>query len=431
MNAAVAPTPAPVTSATVFPVQSGDVDDWTTFAHDSARTGFEAQTTGITASTVSTLALRWSIQYGEPIAASPLVANGLVYLAGTSGTVRALSITDGTVVWQTSLGAEIRMTPALDSGMLFVGTHVPPGMLEALDTATGAVRWTASVPGAIRGEPVVLNGTVYVGDASGDPPACNHAGLHAFDEMTGTQTLTWYDDPKPADGGAIWNPISTDGDALYLGTGNTCSPGVTYADGAVKLSTAGTVLWGHNLAAALSDDDFGGALTILGNDAIGIDKNGTLYAFDRASGTIVWSDRLGHLDGYGGIASPGTDGLTLVVGGGYVNDPTKTTGNPGGLLYGVTREGKIVWKVQTDSAVSGNASVVPGVAFVSMNDGLSALSLATRATLWSYPFGAEAYASPAVVPSGVYVADEAGHVYAFGLPSSASATRRAGIARGR
>ena len=55
----------------------------------------------------------------------------------------------------------------------------------------------------------------------------------------------------------------------------------------MKLSTAGTVAWGHNSANALSDDDFGGALTILGDEAIGIDKNGILYAFDRASGTIA------------------------------------------------------------------------------------------------------------------------------------------------
>jgi hypothetical protein len=111
--------------------------------------------------------------------------------------------------------------------------------------------------------------------------------VHGFSELTGTPVLTWYDDPTPDDGGGIWSPISTDGDALYLGTSNTCTPGITHANAAVKLSTAGTVEWGHNSANALSDDDFGGALTILGDEAIGIDKNGILYAFDRASGTIA------------------------------------------------------------------------------------------------------------------------------------------------
>jgi outer membrane protein assembly factor BamB len=417
---------------TAFPTQAGDVDDWTMFAHDSGRTGFEAQNTGITPANVGQLTLRWSYQYGEPVTASPIVANGMVYLAGLDGTVRALSTADGSVVWQTSLGNAVLMTPTLDSGLLFVGTHKPPGVFEALDAATGAVVWTATLPGAIRAEPLVLNGIVYIGDASGDPPACNQGGLHGFNELTGTPVLTWYDDPKPSDGGAVWSPISSDGAGLYFGTGNTCSPGITYANAAIKLSTAGDLAWGHNSANPLSDDDFGGALTILGDDAIGIDKNGVLYAFDRVTGTIVWSDRLGHLDGYGGLSSAGTDGLTLVIGGGYINDPTKTAGNPGGLLYGVSGDGKIVWKLQTDTAVPGNAAVIPGVAFVAMNGGLDALSIATGATLWSYDYsGAGAYASPAVVPSGVYAADESGRIYAFGLPSSASVARRTANARRR
>jgi polyvinyl alcohol dehydrogenase (cytochrome) len=426
-----APVAAPAASPTAFPTEAGAVDDWTMFAHDSARTGFEAQNTGITPATVGGLTLRWSYAYGEPVLSSPLVAGGLVYLAGSSGPVRALAATDGSVVWQTNVGAEVRMTPTLDAGLLFVGTHVAPGTFDALDAATGAVRWSATLPGAIRGEPLVLGGVVYVGDASGDPPACNQGGVHGFNELTGTPVLTWYDDPTPSDGGAVWSPISTDGDALYLGTGNTCTPGITYANAAVKLSTAGTVAWGHNSANALSDDDFGGALAIVGDEAIGIDKNGILYAFDRASGTIAWSDRLGDLDGYGGLSSPGTDGRTIVIGGGYINDPTKTPDNPGGLLYGVSRSGSVAWKITLQTAMLGSAAVVPGLAFVSMNDGLYALSIGTGATLWSYSYGDDyAYGSPAIVPSGVYAAAASGRVYAFGLPA-ASVARRAANTRSR
>jgi outer membrane protein assembly factor BamB len=102
------PVAAPSAAPTAFPTEPGAVDDWTMFAHDNARTGFEAQNTG--------------------------------------------------------------MTPTLDAGVLFVGTHVAPGTFDALDAATGAVRWSATLPGAIHGEPLVLNGVVYVGDASGDPP---------------------------------------------------------------------------------------------------------------------------------------------------------------------------------------------------------------------------------------------------------------------
>ena len=414
------PRAAPIASAVPTPVAStGPVaDDWVTYAHDQARTGHQGQSTGISTTTASTLTKRWAVSLGEPIMASPLVANGFVYVAGLNGTVRALSVATGATVWQASLGGPIQMTPALEDGILFVGTHATPATFAALDAASGAVRWTASLPGAARGEPIVLNGTVYEGDASGDPPICNEGAMRGFNELTGDVTMTWHDDPTPNDGGGIWGPASTDGTSLYFGTGNTCSPGTAYSNSAVKLSTAGAVLWSHNEANPLSDDDFGTSLMIFGSSAYASDKNGLFYAFDLASGTIQWSVRLGSLNGYGAVGSPATDGTTIVTDGGYVHDPTSTPVDPGGLVYGLSRAtGKVVWKIQTDDEVRGNTPIANGVAFVSMNEGLFALNEATGATLWSFPFANTTYASPAIVPSGVYDADQGGTVYAFGLPA--------------
>ena len=411
--------------ATPFPQVSGDVDDWVTFAHDQARTGFEPQKTGITKANVGGLALRWSVSLGESVSSSPLVANGVVYVAGGGGRVRALSAATGSTLWTFESGGQVAMTPLLDGGLLFIGVHAQPGVFEALDASSGDVVWSATLPGAIRAEPAVLDGEVYIGDASGDPPACNQGGLHAFNELNGAPGFVWYDDLKPNDGGAIWNPISTDGTSLFFGTGNTCSPNVADGNAVIKLSTAGTPLWTHNEANPLSDDDFGSAVTIVGDQAIASDKNGVLYAFDRLTGSIVFSDRLGNTDGYGSVGSLGTDGALLVVDGGYASDPTKTSGNPGGFVYGVSRSGAILWRVQNQAADRGSIAMIPGVAFLDVNGALEALDSATGATLWSYSFGTTGTASPAVVPSGVYVADSGGKVYAFALPAAASNARRA------
>jgi len=86
-------------------------------------------------------------------------------------------------------------------------------------------------------------------------------------------------------------------------------------------------------------------------------------------------------------------------------------------------------EIQLQTAIPGSAAVVPGVAFVSMNGALYALSIGTGATLWSYSYGADTYASPAIVPSGVYVADASGRVYAFGLPAASVARRVANTRR--
>jgi len=399
-------------------------DDWTTFAHDQRRTGYQAQATGITTATARSLQLRWSVSLDEPVRASPLVAGGSVYVAGEGGTVAALDSASGATLWRVSLGAPIYMTPTLDGGVLYVGTHGQPGILDAIDAASGTIRWTASLPGAIRSEPVVLDGVLYVGDASGDPPICNRGGVHGFQTATGAHVFDWYDDPKTADGGAVWNPISTDGQALYLGTGNTCSPNVSDANAAVKLSPSGATLWAHNTATPLSDDDFGSALVLAGSDAIGSDKNGTLYDFDAVSGSIVWSRKLGTLDGYGPIGSVATDGTIIVTSGGYVSDPTQTTGNPGGWLYGLERDGSILWRIQTPDAVSGDTPITGGVAFAAGGNDLTAYDERSGAVLWTYPFAAAAYPSPALVPSGVYAADYGGTIYAFALRATATKQRR-------
>lgn len=417
---------APLSQPTLIPGVLGAalVDDWTTFAHDQMRTGFQPQQTGISSGNVGSLALRWSAQLGESATASPLVANGTVYVAGRSGTVRAFDSGSGKTLWSTNVGGPVTMTPALADGLLFVGTHGLPGTLQALDAATGAKRWVATLPGAVRSEPVVLDGVVYTGDASGDPPTCNHGGIHGFGETTGAPVMSWFDDTKPNDGGAVWSPISTDGTALYFGTGNTCSPGVSFANSEVKLTTGGEVLWSYNAANVLADDDVGTASMLLGNDAIAADKNGTLYDFDRTSGRIVWSTKLGMLDGYGPVGSASSYGQTIVEDDGYINDPTEKTVDPQAYIFGLTRSGTVLWKIEVNDEVRGNIPINNGVAYAGANRSVMALDIRSGAKLWSYPVPNDTYASPAIVPSGLYFVDTGGVVYAFGLPSASSAAVR-------
>ena len=71
------------------------------------------------------------------------------------------------------------------------------------------------------------------------------------------------------------------------------------------------------------------------------------------------------------------------------------------------------------SSPSQSASFVPGVGFIAVDRALIAFDAATGSTLWSYPSMDGFYASPAIVPSGVYDVDLSGNVYAFGLTQTA------------
>jgi hypothetical protein len=280
------------------------------------------------------------------------------------------------------------------------------------------------LPGGVRSEPLVAAGAVYVGETSGDPPYCTHAGVHAFNEMSGAPLWTWYVEAAQNDGGSVWSPISSDGTGLVFGTGNSCSQGVATSNAVVRLTTGGTIAWYQPEADSYSDDDVGGGTALINGNALVTSKNGSLYSFDAASGALYWSAPLGPLDGYGGIGTPSSDGQTIVASGGYMSDPTKTSGAPGGRLYGLSRRGQVLWSVSTQSPVYGSAAIASGVAVTPLDNNLAVLALSSGKTLWSYALSSPAYASPAVVPSGVYEADNVGDVYAFALPGSSPAGKR-------
>ena len=97
------PTPSPVKSSTPSPSPVPVMtDDWTTYAHDVTRTGFEQMNTGINATSVSNLKLAWRVTPDQACQsqasnatmivdeASPIVAGGLVYYADICGVVAAL-----------------------------------------------------------------------------------------------------------------------------------------------------------------------------------------------------------------------------------------------------------------------------------------------------------------------------------------------------
>ena len=396
-------------------VAGAPADDWTTFAHDQSRSGYQPQATGISKRNVGSLRLRWRYETGESIQASPLVAGGRVYVETSNGIVIALDARSGKPVWQRATSAVIAMTPALADGMLFVGDHRPGGAFMALDANTGKTIWQTAFAGGIRSEPVVAAGVVYEGETGGDAPACAQGGVHALDERTGKTRWVWNVDERPHEGGSVWSPLGYRAGRILFGTGNACEAGVANADALVELDTSGKAVWSFATAKSLADSDVGGGTLVLHGQAIVTGKSGLLYDIEEKSGMLNWSTSLAAARGYGGIGTPSSDGTMLVASAGYTSDPTATK-TPGGALYGLDTKGDIVWTVRAGYPISGSASINAGIVYTPLDRSFVALDLATGATLWQYPNGRLSYASPAVVPSGVYFANTGGQVFAFALP---------------
>lgn len=102
-------------------------------------------------------AVKWRVPAGKGEAlpaemtglslAAPAVYDGLAYLCGPDGTVRAVDAHSGRSVWQVSLGGPVTGAPAATDGVLFAGSwdqHV-----YALEAKTGAIAWKAAVEGRV------------------------------------------------------------------------------------------------------------------------------------------------------------------------------------------------------------------------------------------------------------------------------------------
>lgn len=411
-------------------------DDWWTFAHDQRRTGFESQDTGITRDTVSHLSLRWTHALHQKAVASPLVVGGSVYVETHEGDVIALDAATGEQRWRVHVGNDVRMTPALVGDRLLVGIYGSIGRpnekprgasFVALSAATGALLWRTPLPGLVRSEPVILGSTVYEGLAGGDAfSGCFNGRIVALDLKTGKlQKPVWIAVDVPNDGGGIWSPLSTDGQHLYFGTGNSCSRlgGNRFGDAIVNLDPAILHLNWHfpTFVPGVDDSDVGGGVMLLGDRGYVAGKSGYFYVLDRRTGHQTSRfDLRPYARNAGSIGTPTGDGTTIIIiTTGYLNNPWNSPYSletAGGDLIAFDLDMHERFRIHSENVVVGYAAFVPGVGFTAQDRRLVAFDSATGDVLWRGLLDDFSYASPTVVPSGVYQVTNSGTVFAYSLP---------------
>jgi len=427
---------------------SSSNDAWTMFGYDLNRSGYNPNVTNLTKSNVASLQLKWEASVGDKIFATPVTYGGNLIIvtegnwggSPTNAVAYDLSTTDGHVIWQYSLGRQSKMTPVIDpdAGLVILGRQSKQSYIIALRLLDGSLVWRTPIKGRPTGAPIVSGGMIYTGRAGGDPPHCGQGGMSALNESTGTIAWNWNVDPTPHKGGSVWSSIAFDGSNLIFGTGNTCEEPITTANGAVSLNLSGQPNWSMvAVKDSRHDSDTGGGVMLQNGLAEFINKNGNFYALDKSTGNIVWKSDLNQKasgsNPSGGFATPSTDGNVILEGSGYYKDtrssgngefcmlyaakPTEVQSGFHSKLNAMNTNGKVLWSVTMQNRLVGDVALVNGMGFVGLNQTFVALDENSGQTLWSYPTTDYINSSMIVVPSGVYGADEAGNVYAFGLPS--------------
>ncbi len=378
-----------------------------------------ARDSSITTKNVSTLKEVWSFKlkgdaaksvtnYGA-LAATPIVVNNVVYIQDLHCNVYALSLANGSLLWEHVINKAEKSGPGPNGVAVVDGVvyGLTPTAAFALHASTGHVLWSnkkvlKAGEGTFGIQPQVANGRMYIASQYGSGKgggvlmalnAANGKVLWRFNTLL--HTSYGVTSLGVGAGGAWETPlVGTDGSVTY-GTGNpyqTVGSAINhpakllYTDSAVNLNAAtGKLRWYYQAVPNdFKDYDLQAspiAVTINGRAAvIGGGKMGIVYAMDAANGALLWKTPVGYHNGHD------DDSLNLL------NHPKSLTlpityapGSYGGILTNMAVANGTVYVATIDLALEFTQDgQVDGVApkKIVVGGEIEALNLATGKVVW-------------------------------------------------
>jgi outer membrane protein assembly factor BamB len=414
---------------------------WTTYHHDNAHTGYDPLAPAV--GTVTPTPGWTQNTLDAEIYASPLIYNGLVYIATLNNSVYALNQADGSVAWHVSLGAPVTSgwtcgnvspqgilgTPVIDvaGGRIYVTTLFASDHLYrvfGLNLATGAIMLTTVLSPLgtgfdwrieqERGALAVANGYVYVpfGGRAGD--CGTYHGYVVGVPTSGSTTLAIYQ--TPGTGIGIW---TAGGVVVDNATGNVF------------------VTTGNGVA--------GGCASVNQNDAV-VRLSPTLAMQDYFM-PEDWQANWCSNDADLGSASPLLISPSLLFqagkwGGGFLVNPNSLGGVDGQLFPtpkpAAYSQAEVCFGNHSDATFGSFAYAAPFVYVECEGRGLVALNVNTStpsfnacdaacaAPTWTAG-GTTTFGPPIVAGGAVWVASNGGGLYAFNATTGAQIYHSAGF----
>lgn len=290
----------------------------------------------INRSNVRDLKVAWATQLRpavKPLAATPIVANGVMFVTEAPDGVVALDARDGRLLWRFTRPVDPSKLPvccgAFNRGVAVLGSRVFVATLDsylvALDTATGKKLWEVQVANEKEGytmttAPLVLDGMVVVGVAGGETGIRGFLAAYAADDGKRLWQFftvpgpgepgheTWEGDTWKAGGASTWSLGTYDPklDILYWSTGNPWPPFDSsvrkgdnlYSNSIIALNPkTGKLLWHFQLTPADTHDWDATQQIILADitwkgenvpAVVMASRNAFYYALDRRNGKFLY-----------------------------------------------------------------------------------------------------------------------------------------------
>jgi outer membrane protein assembly factor BamB len=296
-------------------------------------------------------------------------------------------------------GGLIEMPPAVSQGRVVFGTH--RGLVIAASLLYGTRVWATDIGGCIASSPAVRTGIVYIGwsgTAPCRPGKGSAGGVVALSLRTGR--ILW----RFNAGNVESSPAVVD-DLLFFSGFRSRHDSRVYA---MRLGPKRRLAWSYPIASKIASSP-----ALVGRTLFVSAYDRRLYAFDAWSGRPKWVTTAFSDD----VEARVLLGVRSLVTrnswteGGYYATPAVAHGRVYlGVIDGVfsafdARTGEHRWSTSLDGSIYGSAAVWNARVFVGTTDGaLYALSASSGEVLWKRDLGGKILGSPTVTNGRVYVA---------------------------
>ena len=150
------PSPNSTVPEVVEPVELPRPEDWHMFMHDLQFSGKSPDQ-----KLKPPFHLVWQFKTGGPLTASPVIANGTLYIGSADGKLYALNAKEWGIKWVFDAGSAIRFSAVVWGNRVYFNTR--DNIFYALDARTGEKLWEFEAKGWMDSPPVVFDGIVYTG----------------------------------------------------------------------------------------------------------------------------------------------------------------------------------------------------------------------------------------------------------------------------
>lgn len=282
----------------------------------------------------------WSFRGNVLLEFPPVLCGRSLFLLKNNGMLYSLSRTTGRVRWRKKLGRLAASSPACGGGSVYAVLLArrfakKAGLVARISARTGKVVWMRKISSRVESSPLLDSGRLYFGSESGAVYSLRASNGHVRWKVKAT--------------GAVKGALALDNGKLYFGDYGGRVSAIRQSDGKrvwrVKASAGGLNLGESNL--------YSSAAVSYGRVYIG-STNGNVYSFSTADGKLAWRKSLGKFV----YASPAVGR----VGG----RPTVYIGSYSGKFYALdARSGSVRWKRSLGTKISGGATIIGDLVWVS------------------------------------------------------------------